>query len=36
VTVSTKFESVINLNAAKALGVTAPKDLLLRADEFMQ
>src|SRR5450432_3805294 len=28
----TKFELVINLNAAKALGITASKDLLLRAD----
>ena len=32
----TRFELVINLNAAKALGITASKDLLLRADEVIQ
>jgi len=32
----TKFELVINLNAAKALGITASKDMLLRADEVIQ
>jgi putative ABC transport system substrate-binding protein len=32
----TKFELVINLNAAKALGITASKDMLVRADEVIQ
>ena len=33
---ATKFDLVINLKTAKSLGITIPKDMLLRADELIQ
>jgi putative ABC transport system substrate-binding protein len=32
----TRFELVVNVTAAKALGITIPQSILVRADEVIQ
>jgi putative ABC transport system substrate-binding protein len=36
VQLATKYEMVVNLKAAKALGLTVPQSILLRADEVIE